>query len=742
MIVVLPFCHKDASLAAKVVSWARQLDGSTPFKVLLVHDSDVSSRDVDAVRAQADSYFSHVDEFVCSRWPGRNRAWPYPQNHQWQEAAGYIFVNRIQEPWFWWEPDATPLKPDWLVSIATEHERGGKPFTGHIVGEPYGHMTGVGVYPWCVPSYSQSAMSASDIPFDLASKREVIPHCHRANHLIQHIWEHNGKPFHFKSRAEADGVLLPSAVVFHRCKDGSLIDVLRRNPIMAAANRIVNMVASVAVKRKEEEARSETAMIQLCRNGDIISVLPIARHLALKDGAPIDFYAHSDYCGLLDGVSYARAVPVLTDMTDPVGVENQVKLDHKTVIRTQVYGGGARDAELYDSFLTQMWNNAGMVDHWDELPLIFDRRDLRREEELCRQHIQSPARIALALSGYSSPLDAEVSRSLKERIESAYGASVIDMSKVKAQRLQDCLGILSKADCLVAMDSALLHLGYACRIPTVALVSDKPSPWYGSRRRRHWVSDYRYSIIQLCMDSIMRDIEACLQQHSKRFIHVYSEYQGSEEDERRKAIAKKSWEQAYASGRWIACPVPDSSLKKMFKDGTRQLPFVHDVLNAGLEVASRNDVIVYTNSDICFSPTISSKLQRFFHSHNGGYSYRRDFDRLDGLKTESEIAHGAPYSGTDLFAVKAEWWRGKKDWFPDFILGAEAWDWCMRVYIDSQHGEACNIGDVIYHERHESEWLKHRDRESNRHSRRIARVFLEQMGAYHGEFERFYGKAA
>jgi hypothetical protein len=66
-------------------------------------------------------------------------------------------------------------------------------------------------------------------------KDEMIWECHNAEPLIQHVWGIVNGQTHpilgeapvFRTQNEVKSWLNPKAVLFHRCKDASLIDRLR-----------------------------------------------------------------------------------------------------------------------------------------------------------------------------------------------------------------------------------------------------------------------------------------------------------------------------------------------------------------------------------------------------------------------------------------------------------------------------------------------------------------------------------
>jgi hypothetical protein len=78
-------------------------------------------------------------------------------------------------------------------------------------------------------------MSCTNLAFDWVMRPEMIHECYDAGALIQHCWGITagrpdpvyGEPAHFATQREVDNWLEPDAVLFHRCKNGSLIDRLR-----------------------------------------------------------------------------------------------------------------------------------------------------------------------------------------------------------------------------------------------------------------------------------------------------------------------------------------------------------------------------------------------------------------------------------------------------------------------------------------------------------------------------------
>lgn len=239
MIPVLHFCSKDADLMVKNLEWWLELDGKVDFHAILSHDDATPSRQVEAVKRLADQYFRSAEVF----WYPQpiKKSWPAAPNWAWQNTARYIAATK-NEPWFWIESDVVAIRKGWLSDIAEEHQRAGKPFSGHIV-DRLGHLNGAAVYPPNVALYSVDAFrteeSAWDVVLgkDLSLDGNILKNVHPAHTLFQHCWCINpddGKAWNgsgelatFKNTHDVVRLVDLTMAIFHRCKDGTLIDMLR-----------------------------------------------------------------------------------------------------------------------------------------------------------------------------------------------------------------------------------------------------------------------------------------------------------------------------------------------------------------------------------------------------------------------------------------------------------------------------------------------------------------------------------
>ena len=144
--------------------------------------------------------------------------------------------NSIQKPWFWMEPDLVPLRPGWLDILQEEYNRCGKDVMGSVV-PGMGHVNGTSIYP---PNLFTMCPMLFSTPngqwaFDMVMHNEIAHSLHDASHLMQHAWTmsgstlspHGGGELPSFMSPQSLGMLLPTAVTFHRVKDTSLIQRLR-----------------------------------------------------------------------------------------------------------------------------------------------------------------------------------------------------------------------------------------------------------------------------------------------------------------------------------------------------------------------------------------------------------------------------------------------------------------------------------------------------------------------------------
>lgn len=235
MKLVFPFFSGDAWLLYKNLDWMAELDGKIDRDCVLACDDQTKPNEA---LAKAKTIFRSVE--VCTYPRAYHNGvlmekWPWQQNNSFANTARYM--ARQKEPWFWCETDCTPLVPGWWKIMEDEYVKGGKPFGGHWNKDAgTGIFNGVAIYPAQVIKFASKALqSAIEIhpgnrqePWDVLCSQQVKPHLHIMNHVMQHLWRlPDQDDTQCPTFPDAESVakwVRQEVVLFHRCKDGTLID--------------------------------------------------------------------------------------------------------------------------------------------------------------------------------------------------------------------------------------------------------------------------------------------------------------------------------------------------------------------------------------------------------------------------------------------------------------------------------------------------------------------------------------
>lgn len=228
LLVVFPFCQRDATAFVKTVEWMAELNPHYPNDALLSWDMSTSPGCSTAMRNAVSRCFQNVH---CTAYPSA-RPGEWPPSTAFRHAASY--AQKFGKPWLWTEYDMIPLKSKWLEVLQNEYFRAGMPFMAPKV-PVKGHYNGTGIYPADTPRRLAKALSHVETAWDTAAKDEMTGKTHDCSRIFQHVWGvHQGKlhPYMGNAPSFVNGYLMaqisPTAFVFHRCKDGTLIDQLRK----------------------------------------------------------------------------------------------------------------------------------------------------------------------------------------------------------------------------------------------------------------------------------------------------------------------------------------------------------------------------------------------------------------------------------------------------------------------------------------------------------------------------------
>jgi len=501
--------------------------------------------------------------------------------------------------------------------------------------------------------------------------------------------------------------------------------------------------------------------LNLGRYGDVCAFLPVLKNEYDETGEKPRLIISRDYADILDGVSFVEPISYYGKFEDITGalkfakglgtdvVTSQV-VGIPDVVVSQVYGEAHAPKIICDSFQQDSFRLAGKLELWPKQPkLVFDKRDKKREAKLFKGIPKDKPWIVVSSGGNSSPFP--YNDLLWEVLNhSVPEFHVVDLSKIKAEKFFDLLGVMDHPNtaAMILTDSGPLHLSYATEKPVHAIVTDSPSLWHGSAYRPFYASYTRYQNFPRDLTRILDLIRnPPTKAKHENIVHVYQRTPWATGDEkRRNAVAAKSWQEIG----WVDCGLDDNCFVRtsaeMVPDETKRIPMIKEMLRLACVGRVDTDVLVLTNSDTCVAQNVLQRIQGTLPA----YAYRNDFVRLDAPIADDKIAKGHKYAGCDFFVMRVGWWRKHHQLFPDMILGRHSWDRIMRELFKLAGGR--EIENVIYHEKHYAGWENpqnlHRD-PSNLRNCLLAREWLQERKMplleiehlnYEGKFKRIKAK--
>lgn len=232
--------------------------------------------------------------------------------------------------------------------------------------------------------------------------------------------------------------------------------------------------------------------------GDICNALPII-HYEFKKSGEIQTVVTSDrYVDVFHGCSYIHAASYRLSWGDLSGAIKWAKERYEEVKILQCHGDRFPFEQTQKSFQQEVYLRAGLLDQWDKLELVFDKRDENREKELVSKTVpRSKLRgrpfekfLLVGDAGESAPFTQI--EELCSMLQSNFGEThkIIRLSTVKAEKIYDLIGIYDRAACLVTIDTVHLHLAKASKVPIIALARDG---WVGASSSKHFMMYAKYS---------------------------------------------------------------------------------------------------------------------------------------------------------------------------------------------------------------------------------------------------------
>lgn len=254
------------------------------------------------------------------------------------------------------------------------------------------------------------------------------------------------------------------------------------------------------------------------RAGDIIISLPAMKHIFEATGNKPVMVTSSKFSPILDGVSYVEPMVVTDDKGDNydeakkfcarVGLkprflrwwmsgdkEDWEDLPISENDKTVTFKGKSWrfNFDKWPNFQSSIWDRTGVpLELMNKLPLVFDRRDKKREQELVRSALKRNKNnlpvLLYNFSGHSSPFAArpEILNELSHWDKKFF---MVDLSNFQCERFYDLLGLFDVSSLLVTIDTGTLHLAAASSVKMIAFTN---MGWSSSVPAKNCICNIKY----------------------------------------------------------------------------------------------------------------------------------------------------------------------------------------------------------------------------------------------------------
>lgn len=234
LIVVIPFTTDNAVMAERLCDWIFKVSGSEQKgHALLVCDQQVHDELKGKVKIAAEVAFDSVELVVATV----NQIPKAISSHFWMNLmflkASEHISKHYRWPFLWLEPEAIPVKSNWLEILSSIYDSQPKRYLGtHMELNGHRFMARVGIYPSYAFSEFKDITDKSG-PYEIAAGSYITPKCSRSK-AFQHL----------KVRDESDvEKIREDATVVIGDESGIVVEVLRekipskkRIPIKKASN--------------------------------------------------------------------------------------------------------------------------------------------------------------------------------------------------------------------------------------------------------------------------------------------------------------------------------------------------------------------------------------------------------------------------------------------------------------------------------------------------------------------------
>jgi len=263
------------------------------------------------------------------------------------------------------------------------------------------------------------------------------------------------------------------------------------------------------------QSHDAPVLVLLGRAGDTILMLPAFMEIHRRTGLKPRIIVSDEYANIYDGVSYVDPIPqplhwwqgvekarIIASALSQNAVLPQwwlgkcpIPAEYRGTFNLTCFGHNwGVNLALWPNFMSSMWERCGFTrEEMVTLPLVFDRRNPVREDELLRQIWPIPMRkkplLLYNFTGISSPYGF-VPEMFPVIQRFARDFHIVDLGKIRAKRIFDLLGAYDVAAGLISSDTATAHLAHASKVPTIWMSVDG---WCGSTPRGNVALHFGYN---------------------------------------------------------------------------------------------------------------------------------------------------------------------------------------------------------------------------------------------------------
>ena len=236
--VVIPFCAADYEAALRLIDWIAELGGAKGNDCMLVAPPSLRTG---VPIAKAQEAFKSV-ELIPQAITLPDESHPIGPNLMFESALKHMHRTNAPNPWLWLEPDAVPMRKNWLQDIESEYSIAltqGKTILAQVarLNDPRFPLeipSGIAVYPSQAWFLYRRLQTNRKVAWDIQFARHVMPMVYESE-MIHNIVNHKNPPTFIPKRMPnmARGQMALTDVastkaIFHPSKDGTLIDLLRK----------------------------------------------------------------------------------------------------------------------------------------------------------------------------------------------------------------------------------------------------------------------------------------------------------------------------------------------------------------------------------------------------------------------------------------------------------------------------------------------------------------------------------